>query len=37
VTTDRRTIRWQHNGENLKEIPDFQGGEVFLDDWDWME
>ena len=37
VTTDRRTIRWQHNGKNLKEMTDFQGGEVFLDDWDWME
>ena len=37
VTTDRGTIRWQHNRENLKEIPDFQGGEVFLDDWEWME
>jgi len=37
VTTDRRTIRWQHNGQNLKEIPDYQGGMVFLSDWDWME
>jgi hypothetical protein len=36
VTTDRGTIRWQHSGKNLKDIPDFYG-EVFLDDWDWMK
>jgi hypothetical protein len=37
VTTDRRTVRWEYNGKNLKEIPDYQGGMVFLSDWDWME
>jgi hypothetical protein len=37
LTTDRKTIRWEFNGKNLKGIPDYQGGMVFLSDWDWME
>jgi hypothetical protein len=37
VTSDRTTIRWEYNGKNLKDIPDYQGGMVFLSDWDWME
>jgi hypothetical protein len=37
VTEDRGTVRWQYSGKNLKEIPDYQGGMVFLSDWDWME
>ncbi len=37
VTSDRRRIRWDYNGKNLKEVPDYQGGMVFLSDWDWME
>jgi hypothetical protein len=37
VTTDGKRIQWDNNGKNLKEIPDYQGGMVFLSDWDWME
>jgi hypothetical protein len=37
ITSDRPRIRWEYSGKNLKDIPDYQGGMVFLSDWDWME
>lgn len=35
-TTTSGTIQWEHNGENLKTLPDYDGGLVILNDWEWM-
>jgi len=36
TTISGKPIQWEHNGKNLKEIPDYAGGVVELNDWEWM-